>query len=249
MECIQVVFGDFADNSLPARKKTCRSQECRIGCCDIDKAHLSSCYAIMPVYELLCIAKPTLQKSQLAEILKRAGKAVLDGGGLLKDIKSCGRSKLAYNFRRPGEIFSEGCITAMTFVAAPRVLDEVRFGLSTDERVLRFVVTKQPRLPHVTPPSALPGAVPTPHKGTLREVLNSAFKQVDYIEDFFASPEQKAQSEALREEQQRLYRLRFEALLREDWPEPRHPVERSAGGEAGAENEQAAPEGEKLNRE
>lgn len=61
----------------------------------------------MPLYELFCLAKPRLQKKQLAEIMKVANSAVLNHGGVITDIKSFGQQPLAYEIKRPGEKFSE----------------------------------------------------------------------------------------------------------------------------------------------
>lgn len=60
----------------------------------------------MPLYELFCLARP-LRRSQLAEIMRKAGVAVLDKGGVITDIKSFGEQPLAYDIRQPSGKYSE----------------------------------------------------------------------------------------------------------------------------------------------
>lgn len=61
----------------------------------------------MPLYELFCLARPRLGKSQLADIIKLAGRTVLDKGGVITDVKSFGEQRLAYEIRKPGERHSQ----------------------------------------------------------------------------------------------------------------------------------------------
>lgn len=50
----------------------------------------------MPLYELFCLARPQLQATQSADILRKAAQAIFAGGGVLTDIKSFGKRPLAY---------------------------------------------------------------------------------------------------------------------------------------------------------
>lgn len=61
----------------------------------------------MPLYELFCLAKPRIGKQALADIIKLAGRTVLDKGGVITDVKSFGEQKLAYEIRKPGAKFEE----------------------------------------------------------------------------------------------------------------------------------------------
>ena len=61
----------------------------------------------MPLYELFCLAKPRLNKAALGDIIKLAGRKVLDKGGVITDVKSFGEQRLAYEIRRPGEKYEE----------------------------------------------------------------------------------------------------------------------------------------------
>lgn len=48
----------------------------------------------MPLYELFCLTRPTLQKTQLAEIIKRTATSVFRHDGVLTDIKYFGANTL-----------------------------------------------------------------------------------------------------------------------------------------------------------
>lgn len=61
----------------------------------------------MPLYELFCLAKPQLKRLYLTEMISLAGRAVLQHGGVITDIKSFGEQKLAYDIRKPGEVFDK----------------------------------------------------------------------------------------------------------------------------------------------
>lgn len=64
----------------------------------------------MPLYELFCLAQPQLRKSQLAEIMRKAGVVVFDKGGVVTNIQSFGDRPLAYDIRKPTGKYSEvGC--------------------------------------------------------------------------------------------------------------------------------------------
>jgi len=64
----------------------------------------------MPLYELFCLAKPQLKKVQLAEMISLAGRAVLEKGGVITDIKSFGEQRLAYGIRKPGAVYEKASL-------------------------------------------------------------------------------------------------------------------------------------------
>lgn len=55
----------------------------------------------MPVYELFALLRADLPRSQIAEVLRRTGTAVLNGNGVLTDIKCYGEQPLAYRIPSP----------------------------------------------------------------------------------------------------------------------------------------------------
>lgn len=53
----------------------------------------------MPLYELFCLTRPAAGRKALAEMIKTAGQAVLQKGGVLTDVTFYGEQKLAYQIR------------------------------------------------------------------------------------------------------------------------------------------------------
>lgn len=63
-------------------------------------ARASPCFERrMPLYELLCMARPLAARKELAEVANRAGRTVLESGGIVADVKSYGEHTLAYTIR------------------------------------------------------------------------------------------------------------------------------------------------------
>jgi small subunit ribosomal protein S6 len=97
----------------------------------------------MPIYELFCLARPQLARAQHAEMFRSTAKTVLDGGGVLTDLKSFGERRLAYRIRNFGGIFSESYMWQISFAAKPQVLEELQQQLKLDERILRHIFVKK----------------------------------------------------------------------------------------------------------
>jgi ribosomal protein S6 len=53
----------------------------------------------MPLYELLCLARPVLPKAELARMIARIGALVQDKGGVITDVVSYGKQPLAYSIK------------------------------------------------------------------------------------------------------------------------------------------------------
>lgn len=51
------------------------------------------------MYELLCMARPLAARKELAEVATRAGRTVLQSGGIVADVKSYGEQTLAYTIK------------------------------------------------------------------------------------------------------------------------------------------------------
>lgn len=54
----------------------------------------------MPLYELLCLARPRIVRDDMARMIQRVGNAVFDKGGVITDLKSYGDQGLAYPIRK-----------------------------------------------------------------------------------------------------------------------------------------------------
>jgi small subunit ribosomal protein S6 len=61
----------------------------------------------MPLYDLMAIVRAQAPRTAVAEVLRRAGVAVLDAGGVVTDVKSFGVRPLAYEIKRAGELHKE----------------------------------------------------------------------------------------------------------------------------------------------
>lgn len=53
----------------------------------------------MPLYELLCLARPALQRQVVARMIAAAGELVQARGGVVMDVSSYGEQPLAYRVR------------------------------------------------------------------------------------------------------------------------------------------------------
>jgi ribosomal protein S6 len=53
----------------------------------------------MPLYELLCLARPVLQREDLRRMIAKIGRTVYDKGGVVMDVQSYGLHPLAYKIR------------------------------------------------------------------------------------------------------------------------------------------------------
>ncbi len=61
----------------------------------------------MPLYELFCLTRPVAGRQALSQIIKTAGQAVLDKGGVLTDLTFFGEQRLAYEIRNPSGKFGK----------------------------------------------------------------------------------------------------------------------------------------------
>ena len=62
---------------------------------------------VMPCYRLFCLAKPGLGREQQVAVIRTAATSILDGGGVLMDLRSFGEKALAYIVRPAGQAFDE----------------------------------------------------------------------------------------------------------------------------------------------
>lgn len=104
---------------------------------------------VMPLYELFCLARPSLAKAELSELLKRSCSTVLSGNGVITKIDSNGVIPLCHTIKKTHGHYSEAYALQMRFHAGPSLLDDVHHGLSTDERVLRYQIMKYRDVPKI----------------------------------------------------------------------------------------------------
>ena len=53
----------------------------------------------MPLYELLCLVRPSLPRDALQRVIKKVGNVVYDSGGVVTNFLSYGEQQLAYRIR------------------------------------------------------------------------------------------------------------------------------------------------------
>ncbi len=53
----------------------------------------------MPLYELLCLARPAMQRQAVARMIAAAGELVQASGGVVIDVTNYGEQPLAYRIR------------------------------------------------------------------------------------------------------------------------------------------------------
>ncbi|KAJ9508947.1 hypothetical protein QJQ45_028272 [Haematococcus lacustris] len=122
--------------------------------------------APMPLYELMCLAKPALARPLMVEMMKRVGKLVSEKGGVVTDIKSFGDQHLAYDIRRPYERL-QAHIWQMTVMTGPAALREVLTELRNNDNVLRYISIKRDSqlslVPHYVNTATSTGAAQAMH--------------------------------------------------------------------------------------
>lgn len=102
--------------------------------------------AAMPIYELLCLAKPGLAKPVLASMMQAVGGVVYKSGGFVTQLKSYGDQQLAYDIRRPFEKYEAAHIWQMDLLVGTDALPALDHELRVNGCVLRWVVVRRPNL-------------------------------------------------------------------------------------------------------
>jgi len=64
----------------------------------------------MPLYELLCLAKPALGRPEQVRMIQRVAEKVMDSGGVVTGLTSYGEQHLAYDVRKPFQRFDKVCV-------------------------------------------------------------------------------------------------------------------------------------------
>ncbi len=69
--------------------------------------NLAHHHQAMPVYELLCLARPALAKDEVGRMIRRVGAVLYERGGVIMDIRSYGDQPLAYKVRGGREKYEQ----------------------------------------------------------------------------------------------------------------------------------------------
>lgn len=97
----------------------------------------------MPLYELLCLAKPVLPKAVAGAILQRVGQTVFKHGGVVTGVRSYGEQYLAYDLKKPFQRYDKALIMQMDFMLRADALEELHQQLKMNENVLRWVLMRR----------------------------------------------------------------------------------------------------------
>ncbi|KAF8073141.1 OST1A [Scenedesmus sp. PABB004] len=100
-------------------------------------------------YELLALARPTLGRPELAQLMGRVGELVAARGGVVTDVASYGEQALAYRIRGVAGKFDKAHIVQLDFAVSPAALQDIAMEMRVNEDVLRWVVKRRalPTLP------------------------------------------------------------------------------------------------------
>ncbi|XP_075265156.1 small ribosomal subunit protein bS6-like [Convolutriloba macropyga] len=97
----------------------------------------------MPLYQLFAIAKPQVPLSALAVAMKKVGTAVFKAGGVVTEIRSYGKTDLAYKLKTQTGKYGSGQMFQLNFLVRPTTLNDINHDLKVNEDVLRWVVLKE----------------------------------------------------------------------------------------------------------
>ena len=61
----------------------------------------------MPLYELLCLARPQLPRDRLLRLIQGFGDVVYTSGGVVTKLTSYGEQYLAYDIRKSGNKYEQ----------------------------------------------------------------------------------------------------------------------------------------------
>ncbi|KAG2186300.1 hypothetical protein INT43_002738 [Umbelopsis isabellina] len=105
----------------------------------------------MPFYELVCIARSNLAKTNMHDLLKTSASQVLDKGGVVRGFENWGSRNLPHRIKRHQQYFDSGHYWLMHFDANPGTVQDLGKKLRVDPRVLRHTVVKLgSKLEHIT---------------------------------------------------------------------------------------------------
>ncbi|WIA29583.1 hypothetical protein OEZ86_012075 [Tetradesmus obliquus] len=97
----------------------------------------------MPLYELLCLARPLLPRDELGRMIQKVGSMVYSKGGVITNVHSYGEQNLAYKIKGVQGKFDKAQIWQLNFAVSPEALQEINMAMRVNEDILRWVVVKR----------------------------------------------------------------------------------------------------------
>ncbi|GLJ12888.1 hypothetical protein SUGI_0199860 [Cryptomeria japonica] len=95
----------------------------------------------MPLYDLVLMLKPHVERRAMVELLSRLGKRVHSLNGVITDIKSFGNVHTAYGIKKLDGRYYQGQMMQMTMMVTPKFPKELEY-LNKDDRLLRWLLVK-----------------------------------------------------------------------------------------------------------
>ncbi|KAH9331347.1 hypothetical protein KI387_003455 [Taxus chinensis] len=95
----------------------------------------------MPLYDLVLMLKPKVERAAMAELISRLGKRVYSLNGVITDIKSFGNVHTAYGIKKLDGRYYQGQMMQMTMMVTPTFPKELEY-LNKDDRLLRWLLVK-----------------------------------------------------------------------------------------------------------
>jgi len=92
----------------------------------------------MRTYEMMLIARPTLDDKALTETIETVSELFTARGGEVQKVSKWGRRKLAYAI----DDLLEGIYVLFNISLAPTELKDLEFNLKLNESVLRYMIVK-----------------------------------------------------------------------------------------------------------
>eukprot|EP00455_Lapot_gusevi_P018598 TRINITY_DN2018_c0_g1_i3.p1 TRINITY_DN2018_c0_g1~~TRINITY_DN2018_c0_g1_i3.p1 ORF type:complete len:426 (-),score=159.21 TRINITY_DN2018_c0_g1_i3:66-1343(-) len=97
----------------------------------------------MPLYHVYCLIRPSCNREQLIDTLKRACSEVVERGGVVRKIENLGVRHLAYVMRRHRTMAVAARYIRLAVVSHPSSVALLEHSLRTNEDVLRWSTLKQ----------------------------------------------------------------------------------------------------------